>query len=147
MLQLVEGCVSQDGDCFLYGARTVYRNLTVGNSGSDGSAGFSVDIYSLDEAESRLSIGREKLIALALLCGCDYKQGGVAGIGRESVLRFLSTHKNVEVLPRQVYAFFHKRNYLNSRLNFFILLKIHNNKLLLFILYLFFSACSHLDFL
>jgi len=28
-LQLVDGCVTNDGDAFLYGALTVYRNFTM----------------------------------------------------------------------------------------------------------------------
>ena len=29
MLQIVNGCITDDGDCFLYGAHVVYRNFTI----------------------------------------------------------------------------------------------------------------------
>ena len=28
-MQVVDACVTDDGDCFLYGAKMVYRNLTL----------------------------------------------------------------------------------------------------------------------
>ena len=29
LLQIVDGCITNDGDVFLYGAKTVYRNFTI----------------------------------------------------------------------------------------------------------------------
>ncbi|XP_047115106.1 flap endonuclease GEN [Schistocerca piceifrons] len=97
---LVDGCVSQDGDCFLYGAQIVYRNFTISPSGTDGSAGFSVDVYNLNEAKQKLQLGREKLIALALLCGCDYTPGGIRGIGRQAVVNFLDQVPDTGLISR-----------------------------------------------
>ena len=100
-LQLVAGCISQDSDCFLYGAETVYRNFTstAGNSSTGGPA-FSIDSYSMTSIQKCLGLTRNKLIALSLLCGCDYLQHGVAGVGKETALQFLSTLQDDEIFDR-----------------------------------------------
>ncbi|XP_065220983.1 flap endonuclease GEN [Planococcus citri] len=91
---IVDAVISQDSDCFLYGAKTVYRNFTIG------SCGGSVEVYTLSSIEKKLSLGRNKLIALSLLCGCDYNDSGILGIGKESALKYLSMCTDSEVLTR-----------------------------------------------
>lgn len=56
-------------------------------------------MYCLDKIEKILNIGRNKMIALALLCGCDY-DAGVTGVGRESALKFFKTVEDDDVLQR-----------------------------------------------
>lgn len=34
-LQVVDGCITNDGDAFLYGAVTVYRNFTTNSKARD----------------------------------------------------------------------------------------------------------------
>jgi len=97
ILQLVDGCITQDGDCFLYGARTVYRNFSISHQGS---FSYSVEEYKTADIEEKLALSRVKLIALSLLCGCDYNDGGVLGVGKESALKFLEGLEDDEVLPR-----------------------------------------------
>ncbi|KAK7788653.1 hypothetical protein R5R35_013079 [Gryllus longicercus] len=101
-LGYVDGCITQDGDCFLYGAQTVYRNFTISSSGgsSGSNAGFSIDVYKMSVIEERLTLGRKDLIAISLLCGCDYNEKGVSGIGKETVLKFLSGMKEDDILNR-----------------------------------------------
>lgn len=94
VLQMVNAVISQDSDCFLYGAQTVYRNFTIG------SCGGSVEVYTLSSIEKKLSLGRNKLIALSLLCGCDYNDNGILGIGKESAMKYLSACTDSEILPR-----------------------------------------------
>jgi flap endonuclease GEN len=50
--------------------------------------------------EEKLGLSRQKLIALSLLCGCDYNDRGVLGVGRETALKFLEELEDDEVLPR-----------------------------------------------
>ncbi|XP_063229916.1 flap endonuclease GEN [Bacillus rossius redtenbacheri] len=100
MAGAVDGCISQDGDCFLYGARTVYRNFTVSHSGTGGSSSHSVDLYDMGAVEDRLSLDRRKLVALSVLCGCDYNGRGVAGVGKETALKFLGSVRDEDVLDR-----------------------------------------------
>ncbi|KAK3913635.1 Flap endonuclease GEN [Frankliniella fusca] len=97
---LVDGCISQDSDCFLYGARVVYRNFTISaSSGGGGAAGFSIDMYRMEQIEDLLGLSRTKLIGLSLLCGCDYNQG-VTGVGKETAVKFLATLSDSEVFSR-----------------------------------------------
>ncbi|XP_063982403.1 flap endonuclease GEN [Diachasmimorpha longicaudata] len=93
---LVDGCITQDGDCFLYGARKIYRNFTItGKSGTGNTA----EEYSIEKIETMYKIGRNKLVALALLCGCDYTPG-VNLVGKTTALKFFSHFQDSEVLRR-----------------------------------------------
>lgn len=90
---IVNGIVTQDSDCFLYGARVVYRNFNASGNGS-------VDVYSMESIEKKLKIGRNKMIALSLLCGCDYDEKGVKGIGKDTAIKFLQALDDDVVLDR-----------------------------------------------
>lgn len=91
--QIVDGVITQDSDCFLYGARVVYRNFNTTGNGS-------VDVYCMESIEKNLKIGRNKMIALSLLCGCDYDEKGVLGIGKETAIKFLQLFDDEVVLDR-----------------------------------------------
>ncbi|KAL3284240.1 hypothetical protein HHI36_018403 [Cryptolaemus montrouzieri] len=41
---LVYGCISQDSDCFAYGAQVVYRNFSISSQGSHSAGGGGVDV-------------------------------------------------------------------------------------------------------
>lgn len=88
----VDGCITVDGDSFLYGAKTVYRNLSTDTSH------FVCQEYSMDQIESRLNLSRDKLIVLAVLLGCDYLPDGIPGVGKDSALRVVSAWKNGQAL-------------------------------------------------
>ncbi|XP_066257695.1 flap endonuclease GEN [Euwallacea similis] len=96
---LVDGCISQDSDCFAYGAKVVYRNFSISTQGTQNTSGGSVDIYDIRVANERLDFGRNKIVAMALLIGSDYSEG-VHGIGKTSVLKFFETVSDEEVLNR-----------------------------------------------
>lgn len=85
--------MTQDSDCFLYGACVVYKNFNASGNGS-------VDVYRMESIEKNLKIGRNKMIALSLLCGCDYNEKGVLGIGKETAIKFLQLFGDEEVLDR-----------------------------------------------
>ncbi|KAL5068499.1 hypothetical protein RYX36_019386, partial [Vicia faba] len=65
---LCDGCFSSDSDIFLFGARTVYREICLGDGGY-------VVCYEMAEIENKLGLGWDSLIALSLLLGSDYHQG------------------------------------------------------------------------
>ncbi|KAK2586205.1 hypothetical protein KPH14_001467 [Odynerus spinipes] len=96
---LVDGCISQDSDCFLYGAKVVYRNFCTSATANRSVTGGSVDEYRIEKIEDALNLGRNKMIALALLCGCDYNDG-VNGVGKEAALKFFKTISDSYVLER-----------------------------------------------
>jgi flap endonuclease GEN len=88
----VDGCITVDGDAFLYGAKTVYRNLSTDINN------FICQEYSLDIIETRLNLSRDKLVAMAILFGCDYLPDGIPGVGKESALRVITSWENGQAL-------------------------------------------------
>lgn len=90
---MVDGCITQDGDAFLYGARTVYRKLCIEDKDPH------VLEYRMPDIEEKLGLDREKLVALALLCGCDYFPG-VAGVGKETGRKLLEKFGDDNCLDR-----------------------------------------------
>lgn len=84
----VDGCITTDGDCFLYGAETVYRNYTVNGAKK----------YTMTEIQNVSKIGRNEMIALALLCGCDYGKG-INGVGRETAMKLIEV-AGAEILEK-----------------------------------------------
>ncbi|KAJ8752964.1 hypothetical protein K2173_008699 [Erythroxylum novogranatense] len=80
---LCDGCFSSDSDIFLFGARTVYRDICLAEGGH-------VVCYDMADIERNLGFGRKSLITLALLLGCDYYQG-VHGLGPESACRLIKS--------------------------------------------------------
>ncbi|XP_043650347.1 flap endonuclease GEN [Drosophila teissieri] len=97
---LVDGVISQDSDCFAYGAIRVYRNFSVSTQGAQAAAGGAVDIYDMREITSRMDFGQQKIIVMALLCGCDYCPDGIGGIGKDGVLKLFNKYKETEILDR-----------------------------------------------
>uniref|UniRef100_A0A182NR89 XPG-I domain-containing protein n=1 Tax=Anopheles dirus TaxID=7168 RepID=A0A182NR89_9DIPT len=92
---LIYGVISQDSDCFAYGAVRVFRNFCASQNGG------SVEIYDITRLDnSVLRLGQEKIVAMALLSGCDYCPAGVVGVGREMVTRFVGCYDNAEILPK-----------------------------------------------
>ncbi|XP_016989763.1 flap endonuclease GEN [Drosophila rhopaloa] len=97
---LVDGVISQDSDCFAYGAICVYRNFSVSTQGAQAAAGGAVDIYDMREITSRMDFGQHKIIVMALLCGCDYCPDGIGGIGKDGVLKLFNKYKETEILDK-----------------------------------------------
>ncbi|XP_041365061.1 uncharacterized protein LOC121380345 [Gigantopelta aegis] len=91
---LVDACITNDGDAFLYGARKVYRNFTMNSKDPH------VESYSMTSIKTNLGFTRQALIGAALLLGCDYLQGGVHGVGLERVVKLMSSLSHVDILKR-----------------------------------------------
>ncbi|KGN57364.1 flap endonuclease GEN-like 2 [Cucumis sativus] len=89
---LCDGCFTSDSDAFLFGARTVYRDICLGDSGH-------VVCYEMDDIETRLGFGRNSMITFALLLGSDYSQG-VYGMGRESACQLVKAVGDGAVLQK-----------------------------------------------
>ncbi|XP_017471865.1 PREDICTED: flap endonuclease GEN [Rhagoletis zephyria] len=97
---LVDGVISQDSDCFAYGAVRVYRNFSVSTQGAQAAQGGAVDIYDMQRIKEKMDFGQHKTIVMALLCGCDYCPEGIGGIGRDGVLKLFNKYKEIEILDR-----------------------------------------------
>ncbi|XP_069354396.1 flap endonuclease GEN isoform X2 [Maniola hyperantus] len=100
---LVDAVVSQDSDCFAYGARRVYRNFSVSSSAGGGAMQGSVDCYDAEKMYQSNGFGRKKMVALALLCGCDYGSGA-CGSSITTVVSFLHTVSEDQVIHRSKVA-------------------------------------------
>ncbi|XP_016009382.2 flap endonuclease GEN homolog 1 isoform X2 [Rousettus aegyptiacus] len=90
----VDGCLTDDGDAFLYGAQTVYRNFTMNAKDPH------VDCYTMSSIMSELGLDRDALVGLAILLGCDYLPKGVPGVGKEQALKLIHILKGQSLLQR-----------------------------------------------
>ncbi|XP_056098805.1 flap endonuclease GEN homolog 1 [Rhinichthys klamathensis goyatoka] len=90
----VDGCVTNDGDAFLYGARTVYRNFNMSSKDPQ------VDCYQMCSVRDDLGLSRDTLVGLAIFLGCDYIPKGVAGVGREHTLKLIHSLKGQTLLQK-----------------------------------------------
>ncbi|XP_070782365.1 flap endonuclease GEN homolog 1 [Enoplosus armatus] len=91
---LVDGCITNDGDAFLYGAQTVYRNFNMNSKDPQ------VDCYRTSRVQTQLHLSRENLVGLAILLGCDYIPKGIPGVGKEQALRLIQMLKGQTLLQR-----------------------------------------------
>ncbi|CAK7337260.1 unnamed protein product [Dovyalis caffra] len=88
---LCDGCFSSDSDVFLFGARTVYRDICLGEG--------HVVCYEMEDIERKLGFGRNSLIMLALILGSDYSPG-VRGLGPESACQIVKSIGDSNVLQK-----------------------------------------------
>ncbi|XP_065537748.1 flap endonuclease GEN homolog 1 isoform X2 [Lathamus discolor] len=91
---LVDGCITNDGDVFLYGAQTVYRNFAMNAKDPH------LDCYTMSSIKEKLGCDRESLIGLAILLGCDYLPKGVPGVGKVQALKLIGTLRGQNLLQR-----------------------------------------------
>ncbi|XP_014344812.1 flap endonuclease GEN homolog 1 [Latimeria chalumnae] len=89
-----DGCITNDGDVFLYGAQTVYKNFTMNTKDPH------VDCYKMSAVKAKLGLDRDALVGLAVLLGCDYLPKGVPGVGKEQALKLLEILKGQSLLHR-----------------------------------------------
>lgn len=52
------------------------------------------------DIEEKLDLDREKMVALALLVGCDYVPKGVPGVGIDKASKLLTSYKDISPLQR-----------------------------------------------
>ncbi|XP_068793229.1 flap endonuclease GEN homolog 1 isoform X1 [Struthio camelus] len=90
----VDGCITNDGDVFLYGAQTVYRNFAMNAKEPH------LDCYTMSSIKKKLGCDRESLIGLAVLLGCDYLPKGIPGVGKEQALKLIETLQGQNLLQR-----------------------------------------------
>uniref|UniRef100_A0A6P7GS73 Flap endonuclease GEN-like n=1 Tax=Diabrotica virgifera virgifera TaxID=50390 RepID=A0A6P7GS73_DIAVI len=71
---LVDACISQDSDCFAYGAKIVYRNFSIASQGANKSSGGAVDIYditkAIDNMSKQISLSHFFFLLLYIFEGC-----------------------------------------------------------------------------
>lgn len=80
-LGLVDGIVTDDSDCFLFGGTRIYKNMF-------NQAKF-VECYLTSDLEKEFDLTRDKLISVAQLLGSDYTEG-LPGVGPVTALEIIS---------------------------------------------------------
>lgn len=75
----------------------MFRNFSVAKA-----SGAMVDVYDMERINQigSMDIGQDKVIAMALLCGCDYCPDGVQGVGRDGALKLINKYSNSEILNK-----------------------------------------------
>lgn len=86
-LGLVDGIVTDDSDCFLFGGTRIYKNMF-------NQAKF-VECYLTSDLEKEFDLTRQKLIGIAHLLGSDYTEG-LTGVGPVSALEILSEFPSLD---------------------------------------------------
>ncbi|KAG9952860.1 PIN domain-like protein, partial [Aureobasidium melanogenum] len=85
-LGLVDGIVTDDSDCFLFGGTRIYKNMF-------NQAKF-VECYLTSDFEKEFDLTRQKMIGIAQLLGSDYTEG-LPGVGPVTALEILSEFPNL----------------------------------------------------
>lgn len=90
---LVDGIVTDDSDCFLFGGTKVFKNMF-----SQGNNKY-VECYETADMKRDFGLDQHKLINLALLLGSDYTDG-VAGVGPVTAMEILANFDTEDGLVR-----------------------------------------------
>ncbi|CAK9441273.1 uncharacterized protein LODBEIA_P51420 [Lodderomyces beijingensis] len=83
---LVDGIITDDSDCFLFGGDKVYKNMFNQKQ--------FVECYFKDDIDAKLGLSQDSLIELALLLGSDYTEG-IKGIGPVLAMEILAEFGNL----------------------------------------------------
>ncbi|EDK46318.1 conserved hypothetical protein [Lodderomyces elongisporus NRRL YB-4239] len=121
---LVDGIVTDDSDCFLFGGDKVYKNMFNQKQ--------FVECYFKDDIATKIGLSQDNLIELALLLGSDYTEG-IKGVGpvlaMEILAEFGSLNKFKEWFDRHTKTAEVKSNLTSLEKN--LLSKVKSGKLYL----------------
>lgn len=56
--------------------------------------------YCSETIENQLKLNREKMVALAILVGCDYLPKGIPGVGIEKAIKLLKVDTSSDILKK-----------------------------------------------
>jgi flap endonuclease-1 len=88
--------LSQDADCFMFGATRLVKNLTIsGKRKKPGAYAYDEvmpEVITLREVLKELELDQDQLIVLGILVGTDYNVGGIKGIGPKKALTLIKKH-------------------------------------------------------
>lgn len=100
---IVDGVVSQDYDCLLFGARLVLRNLTlIGKRKLPGRniyVNVSPEYVDLQENLRALGITRDQLIEIGIMIGTDFN-AGLDRVGAKTALNLIRRHGSIREILR-----------------------------------------------
>ena len=89
---------SQDYDCLMFKAPRLIQNLSLARKRKTISGYVEVypQLIELFGVLKELEINQEQLICLGILCGTDYNEGGVKGLGPKKSLKIVKEFKTKE---------------------------------------------------
>lgn len=85
-LGFVDGIVTDDSDCFLFGGNCIYKNMF--------NQAKWVECYDTETLQREFNLTREKFVDLAQLLGSDYTEG-LLGIGPVTGMEIISEFKDL----------------------------------------------------
>ncbi|MBT4135526.1 flap endonuclease-1 [archaeon] len=91
---------SQDYDCLMFKAPKLIQNLSLARKRKTitGYREVFPQMIELDGVLKELEVNQEQLICLGILCGTDYNQGGVKGLGPKKGLKIVREFGSKEEL-------------------------------------------------
>lgn len=93
------GCISQDFDALLFGAKRLYRNITVTGKRKLPGRNVYIDVkpelIDLEKTLNALGIDRRKLVWIGLLIGTDFNEK-FPNIGPKTALKLVQGHNKFE---------------------------------------------------
>lgn len=102
----IDGVISQDLDCLMFGAPVVIRNLSTSGRrklpGKNIWVPISPEKILLSEVLENFGINQQQLIILGMLVGTDYNPEGVSGIGPAKGLKLVREKVSLEKVMGEV---------------------------------------------
>ncbi len=119
---IVDGVISNDGDCFLFGAKVLYTKFSIENLNQGSVMRYDADnlVACVDDDDSDefdikaqenpapidiVSLSRSDLIVFAILTGSDVAGGGLSNVGCRKALRFVRKCQMDNPLKTETAAF------------------------------------------
>lgn len=99
-LGLVDGVISNDGDCFLFGAKTLYTNFSSENLEHRQVMRYDISKLAFatsgNDSSTTIKLSREDLIAFGMICGSDMCGDGIPHCGHKKAVQFLHACRSVK---------------------------------------------------
>jgi flap endonuclease-1 len=101
--ELVQGVISQDYDCLLFGAKQIYRNITIYGrrkvSGKNIYINVSPEVIVSEDTLRALDMTRENIIDAAILVGTDFNTG-IERVGAKTAVKLIKKYRNIDEVLR-----------------------------------------------
>jgi len=98
---IVDGVITNDGDCLLFGAKTIFTKFSLENLANNCVVRYDHDDLRVfvgankweSNSTSEMTLSREDLIAFSILTGSDIVGSGLSKVGAKKALRFIGKSK------------------------------------------------------
>ncbi|CAC12164.1 DNA repair protein RAD2 related protein [Thermoplasma acidophilum] len=101
----VDGVISQDYDCLLFGARKILRNFAIYGRRKVPRKNIYKTVYPeyiiLDEVLSANQINQDQLIGIGILVGTDFNEG-IKGIGAKKALALIKKEGDIKSVLKHI---------------------------------------------